>query len=86
MFDGVDLGLAPKRLKMLEKLVAGLGHVVPYTDFNKHYSSADPGTVLKDKRALVKTLITYKVPFTIETKTGTGYILRHYPLSYLARS
>ena len=54
MFDGVDLDLAPKRRAMLQKMVSSFGQIVLYTDFNKDYSSADPGTVLKDKSAIVK--------------------------------
>ena len=77
LFDGIDLDLAPKRIVMLQKMVSNLGNVVLYTDFNKHYSSADPGTVLKDKSAIVKALKEHKVPCVIEAKTGIGYILRH---------
>jgi hypothetical protein len=76
MFDGIDLDLAPKRLLMLQKMVNNFGNVVLYTDFNKHYSSADPGTVLKDKSAIVKALRKHKVPCVIEAKTGVGYLIR----------
>jgi hypothetical protein len=77
MFDGVDLDLAPKRRAMLQKMVSNFGGIVLYTDFDKHYSSADPGTVLKDKSAIAKALKKYKVPCVIEAKTGVGYLLRH---------
>ena len=77
MFDGIDLGLATKRVLMLQRMVNDFGCVVLYTDFNKRYSSADPGTVLKDKSAIVKALKKHKVPCMIEAKTGVGYLIRH---------
>jgi len=76
MFDGVDLDLSPKHQKMLKKMVANLGRVVPYTEFNKHYSSANPGKVLKDKLVIVKKLKEHNVPYVIEAKTGQGYLIR----------
>ena len=36
MFDGVDLGLAPKRIAMLQKMVNSFGRIVLYTGFNRH--------------------------------------------------
>ena len=77
MFDGIDLDLAPKRQVMLQKMVDNFGCIVLYTDFDKRYSSADPGTVLKDKSAIVKALRKHKVPCVIEAKTGAGYLIRH---------
>ena len=77
LFDGIDLDLAPKRIVMLQKMVSNFGNVVLYTDFNKHYSSADPGTVLKDKAAIAKAFKKHRVPCVIEAKTGAGYLIRH---------
>ena len=77
MFDGIDLDLAAKRVLMLQRMVNKFGHVVLYTDFNKHHISADSGTVLKDKSAIVKALLKHKVPCVIEVKTGVGYFIRH---------
>ena len=77
MFDGINLGLAAKRVLMLQRMVNNFGCVVLYTDFNKQYSSADPGTVLKDKSAIVKAFKKHEVPCVIEAKTGEGYLIRH---------
>jgi len=62
-----ELGLAIKRVLLLQRMVNNFGSVVLYTDFNKHYSSADPGTVLKRHR----------VSCVTEAKTGAGYLIRH---------
>ena len=78
MFDCIDLDLAAKRVLMLQRMVNNFGRVVLYTDFNKHYSSADPGTVLKDKSAIVKALKKHKVPCVIEARTGKGYLIRQH--------
>jgi hypothetical protein len=81
MFDGIDLGLATKRVLMLQRMVNNFGSVVLYTDFNNRYSSVDPGTVLKDKSAIVKVLKKHKVPCVIEAKTGVGYLITHIKLN-----
>ena len=72
-----ELGLATKRVLLLQRMVNNFGSVVLYTDFNKHYSSAEPGTVLKDKSAIVKALKRHGVSCVTEAKTGAGYLIRH---------
>ena len=75
-FDGIDLRLPPKALKMLRKLVEHFGCLVPYTNFDRYYTGADPGTVLKDKMAIVRAFKKYRVPCEIRASKGQGYVLR----------
>ena len=85
LFNGNDLNLPTgSPIDMLKKLVAQFDKVVPYTEFDKHYSSAMPGTVHKDKKTILTQLEQHKVPCEITAKTGEGYVLR--PKSLQKRS
>jgi hypothetical protein len=76
LFDGKDLELpSGDPLTMLEKLVNDFGRVVPYTDFDEHYSSATPGTVHKSKHMVAHSLATHAVPCKIKSKQGEGYFI-----------
>jgi len=77
LFDGKDLELpSDAPVAMLKNLVDNFGRVVPYTDFDPHYTSATPGTVHKCKREIVKSFAKHKVPCEITFKTGVGYFIR----------
>ena len=77
LFDANDLNLpSGSPIEMLKKLVARCGKVVPYAEFDKHYSSAAPGTVHKDKSTISTHFANHSVPYEITAKTGEGYVLR----------
>lgn len=77
LFDQEDLGLpSGEPIEMLQKLVERFGVVVPYVDFDRHYTSGTPGTVHKSKREIVKVLEKNKVPCKVISKTGAGYLIQ----------
>lgn len=77
LFDGTDLELpSGEAILMLKQLVEHFNCVVPYTNFDPHYTSATPGTVHKFKREIVKSLNRQQVPCEVKSKTGVGYLIR----------
>lgn len=76
LFDGKDLGLpSDAPVTVLKELVGNFGQVIPYTKFDKHYSSATPGTLPKTVTIIRRALAKQKVPCQIKAKTGVGYLI-----------
>jgi len=77
LFDGEDLRLpAGEPVTVLKKLVRAFGGVVPYQEFDPHYSSAAPGTLPKAVVKIRDALCAYGVPCEIKAKRGEGYVIR----------
>ncbi len=76
-FDKNDLGLpSGEPIEMLKKLVDCFGVTVNYTEFDKNYTSATPGTVHKTKGIVSKNLKNNSVPCEIVAKRNEGYVIQ----------
>jgi hypothetical protein len=77
LFDGKDLELpSDAPVAVLKKLVGCFGRVVPYTDFDKHYSSATPGALPVNVTKIRNAFLKHEVPCEIKSKTSVGYFIR----------
>jgi hypothetical protein len=82
LFNGKDLDLpSDAPITVLKRLVDDFGRVVPYTDFDPHYTSATPGTLPKSVTKIRKSFRKKKVPCEIKPRTGVGYFIREIPSS-----